>query len=159
METPSHDADAPNLRAPANPKDISTNRRLKAAVVILSIIIVISAVAFAYDSRPRPQFKAVLSLEWDSNISNPLQHPYIYVSGRLANVGDRAGYGTLHVTVRDSRGWSNTTDLAVSGLLPLEYWDIDLTYDWPVWYNGKSLDGISAPTMKVDTDVYQAIID
>jgi len=156
MKCPNCGAKTPEQRVPEQPTRTKADWRLKAAVVILSIALAISIAAFAYENMPRPHFKTRLVLEWNTDVAGT--GPYVFVSGRLANVGDRAGYGTLHVTVRDSRGWSNETDVNVVALLPLGYQDIALTFDWPFWYNGKSLDGISAPTMKVSADAHRAYV-
>jgi hypothetical protein len=60
----------------------------------------------------------------------------VTIWGNVYNYGTRDGFGTLTITISDSRGWSITDTIELGKVVKGGSVNVSRSYSWPYYYNG-----------------------
>ena len=139
--------------APA-PVVAKSNTTLIAVIVVIVVAVVVVGVLAFVVLLQKSELRPVLNLYYDNG--GLISDPTIYVSGQVYNDGSRAGYGILHYTIQDSRGWSISGDYQLGRIEPNGgYVSVELIFNWPRSYGGVWVDD---PTQIVPTWTYSVTL-
>jgi hypothetical protein len=141
-------SDAAGLQTVKPPARDDTN-------IVLIVVVIVVAVALASFAAIWWVFSSIDDLPFnDPGIEDDLDlyyyiggvytHPRVSVEGTVYYYGDTGCYATVHCTIFDDRGWSITRTIELGWIGPNggnTY--VNVSYDWPEYYNGQSADGDS----------------
>jgi hypothetical protein len=112
-------------------------KRWNVRIVVVAIVLAVILASFAaYLAWVRPWAHGVGAE--DLSVSLTISGgPYVTLSGKVFNIGDKDAYFNVIATISDARGYVFQDTFAV-GRIDSDggFTDVNKTYDWPTYYLG-----------------------